>query len=158
MPMGFFGGREDLMALTAPGVNGERPIVNHVATYAGHPLAMCSGAAALEEMTAETYEYLHFLGDMLRSELTKLFNRLEVPMQVTGVGHLFCYHWSEVPVWDYETAKSRPDKMGPIGMKLFNKGYFARGRGIVTAAMKPRHIKGLVKTMEETLTELGFAH
>ncbi len=159
VPMGLFGGREELMALTAAGPNGERPIVNHVATYAGHPLAMAAGAAAMEALTDETYAYLRAMGDLIRTELRKLFARLEAPIQVTGDGHLFCYHWSEQEVWDWETANAaKNETVGVIGMSLFTKGYFARGRGIVTAAHKPRHIKGLVDAMEETLVELGLAH
>jgi len=158
IPFGFFGGREDLMALTAPGPSGERPIVNHVATYSGHPLAMVAGAAALEAMTPAVYKYIHSLGEMVRSEMRALFARMELPIKVTGVGHMFCYHWSEADVWDWQTsAAARADLSGKLGMALFNKGYFARGRGIVTAATKPAHVKGLITAMEGALVETGLA-
>ena len=158
MPMAFFGGREELMQLTAAGPDGERPVVNHVATYAAHPLAMVAGAAALEAMTDETYEYLHELGDLVRGELRSLFARLEVPMQVTGVGHLFCYHWSEREIRDWAGVNAaRADITGALGMAMLNRGYYARGRGIVSAAHKPSHVRGLVKAMEQCLLELDLA-
>ncbi len=158
IPFGFFGGREELMALTAPGPNGERPIVNHVATYAGHPLAMVAGEAALQSMTPTVYKYLHTLGEMMRSEMRALFARMEVPIKVTGVGHMFCYHWSEADVWDWQTASAaRADLTGKLGMAMLNKGYLARGRGIVTAAHKPAHIRAVIKAMEESLAETGLA-
>ncbi|MEE9285293.1 MAG: aminotransferase class III-fold pyridoxal phosphate-dependent enzyme [Dehalococcoidia bacterium] len=158
VPMAFFGGREELMALTAAGPDGQRPVVNHVATYAAHPLAMAAGAAALEAMTDETYAYLHQLGDLVRTELRSLFARLEVPMQVTGVGHLFCYHWSDREIRDWAGVNAaRTDITGALGMALLNKGYYTRGRGIVSAAHKPAHVRGLVKAMEQCLHELGLA-
>lgn len=78
-------------------------------------------------------------------------------MQVTGVGHLFCYHWSEREIRDWAGVNAaRADITGALGMAMLNRGYYARGRGIVSAAHKPSHVRGLVKAMEQCLLELDL--
>ena len=44
-----------------------------------------------------------------------------------------------------------------MGIAPLNKGFFARGRGIVTAAHRPRHVQSLVRAMERVPSECGLA-
>ncbi len=160
LPIGVFGGRAEIMDLLDPT---KTPTgyakVSHVATYGGHPLSMVSGLAYLQAMTPEVYARLHHLGDLVRSELRHLFARLEAPIQVTGVGHLFGFHWTVQDVTDYATASSSDrDTIHDICLAMISKGYFpsSGARCCVSAAMTERHIRGFVRAMEETLHELDL--
>ena len=160
LPIGVFGGRAeimDLLDLTKTSTGYAK--VSHVATYGGHPLSMVSGLAYLQAMTPEVYARLHHLGDLVRSELRHLFARLEAPIQVTGVGHLFGFHWTVQDVTDYATASSSDrDTIHDICLAMISKGYFpsSGARCCVSAAMTERHIRGFVRAMEETLHELDL--
>ncbi|MEE9284571.1 MAG: aspartate aminotransferase family protein [Dehalococcoidia bacterium] len=161
LPIGVFGGRAEIMDLVDPTKSSTGYAkVSHIATYGGHPLAMVSGLAYLQAMTPEVYARLHRLGDMVRSELRRLFARLEVPMQVTGVAHLFGFHWTQQEVTDYRSAASSDrDVIHDICLALISKGYFpsSGARCCVSAAMSERHIRGFVRAMEESLVELDLA-
>lgn len=160
LPIGVFGGREDIMDLVDPmkSPTGYAK-VSHVATYGGHPLTMVAGLAYLQQMTPKVYKRLHSLGDMVRGELRQLCARLEVPMQITGVGHLFSFHWNDRPVTNYKTASaSDRDIAHFICLALISKGYFpsSGARCCVSAAMEERHVHGFVQAMEESLHELDL--
>ncbi|MCH8195481.1 MAG: aspartate aminotransferase family protein [Chloroflexi bacterium] len=160
LPIGVFGGRAEIMDLLDPTKTSTGYAkVSHVATYGGHPLSMVSGLAYLQAMTPEVYARLHHLGDLVRSELRHLFARLEAPIQVTGVGHLFGFHWTVQDVTDYATASSSDrDTIHDICLAMISKGYFpsSGARCCVSAAMTERHIRGFVRAMEETLHELDL--
>lgn len=160
LPIGVFGGRAEIMDLLDPTKTSTGYAkVSHVATYGGHPLSMVSGLAYLQAMTPEVYARLHHLGDLIRSELRHLFARLEAPIQVTGVGHLFGFHWTVQDVTDYATASSSDrDTIHDICLAMISKGYFpsSGARCCVSAAMTERHIRGFVRAMEETLHELDL--
>ena len=160
LPIGVFGGRAEIMDLLDPTKTSTGYAkVSHVATYGGHPLSMVSGLAYLKAMTPEVYARLHHLGDLVRSELRHLFARLEAPIQVTGVGHLFGFHWTVQDVTDYKTASSSDrDTIHDICLAMISKGYFpsSGARCCVSAAMTERHIRGFVRAMEETLHELDL--
>ncbi len=161
MPIGVFGGRGDIMDLVDPTKSPTGYAkVSHVATYGGHPLSMVAGLAYLRQMTPAAYKRLHRLGDLARSELRRLYARLEVPMQVTGVGHLFSFHWTPQPVVDYQSAAASDRQIiHDICLAMIAKGYFpsSGARCCVSAAMEERHIHGFVQAMEESLEELDLA-
>ena len=160
MPIGVFGGRADIMDLLDPTKSDTGyATVSHVATYGGHPLSMVAGLAYLQAMTPEVYATLHRLGDQVRSQLRNLFTRLEVPMRVTGVAHLFGFHWTNQEVSDYRGAStSNREVIHDICVGLISKGYFPStgARCCVSAAMTERHVRGFVGAMGETLHELDL--
>jgi glutamate-1-semialdehyde 2,1-aminomutase len=110
-------------------------------------------------MTPQVYAKLHHLGDLVRSDLRQLFARLEVPMQVTGVAHLFSFHWTDRPVTDYRSAAaSNREIVHDICLAMIAKGYFpsSGARCCVSAARSERHVRGFVRAMEESLHELDL--
>ncbi len=156
LPIGCLGGRGDVMEVFDGGKG--RPWVNHGGTFAGHPLAMVAGAAQLRALTPDVYEGLHRRGDRLRSKLRALCSSLGAPVQITGVGQLFCYHATDRDVTGYESAaRSDLSTEMRINAILTREGIHQSqtSRGAVSVAMGDEHLDAYVAAMETTLHELA---
>ena len=66
LPVGAYGGREDVMAVTDPRADGALQIGG---TFTGNPLTMRAGAVALDLLDAAAIARINRLGDRLRAEL-----------------------------------------------------------------------------------------
>ncbi len=157
MPLAVFGGRADIMEIADLFARSDRPRVVQLATYGAHPVSLAAGYAAVRAMTPDVYAHLHRLGDRLRQGLIDLFSRLEAPMQVSGVGHLFGIYWTPDEVWDYRTASaSNHDVTTELSLSMINRGYFMshRARGCLSAAMTEEHVDGFIDAMEASLAEI----
>ena len=102
MPVGAFGGREDIMALYDPTSGG--PVLPHAGTFNANPMTMVAGEATINQLTPERYRRLNDLGEMLRAKLRAVFDELEVPAQVTGVASLFGIHFTSEDITDYRSV------------------------------------------------------
>ena len=102
MPVGAFGGREDIMALFDP-TDGPAAIP-HAGTFNANPMTMVAGEVTMSHLTPEVYRRLDRLGDMLRGKLRAVFDELEVPAQVTGVASLFAVHFTDEGIRDYRSV------------------------------------------------------
>jgi glutamate-1-semialdehyde 2,1-aminomutase len=109
LPVGAFGGREDVMAVTDPGRPGSIP---HKGTFNGNPATTAGGIAALELLTPDEYERLNALGDRLRDGVEAL------GLTATGVGSLLNVH-----------AAERQDL---LHLALLNEGLFVAPRGLMS--------------------------
>jgi glutamate-1-semialdehyde 2,1-aminomutase len=152
LPIGAVGGREDVMAVFDP--RGGRPRVGHGGTFNANPVTMAAGVATMEEMTPEAYRHLDALGERLRGGVTKLLKRLKRPGQVSGVGSLFCLHWTKTRLKDYRS--SRPaDRELPLRVfvGLLNEGVLLtqRGLGCCSLAMSDRDVDQLVEALARVL-------
>jgi glutamate-1-semialdehyde 2,1-aminomutase len=67
LPVGAYGGRADVMAVTDPRENGA---VELGGTFNANPLTMCAGLTALRLLDADAIARINRLGDMLRAALT----------------------------------------------------------------------------------------
>ena len=83
LPVGAYGGRENLMALVAP----EGPVYQ-AGTLSGNPLAMAAGAATLRELGPGIYERLEVAGGRLAHGLEAAARVAGVPARVARVGSL----------------------------------------------------------------------
>ena len=81
MPVGAFGGREDIMSLWNP--SGIGPTVQHAGTFNGNPMTAVAGIATLESLTEDIYENLNEKGEYLRKTLSILFKEIEAPITLS---------------------------------------------------------------------------
>jgi glutamate-1-semialdehyde-2,1-aminomutase len=107
-PIGAVGGRRDIMNVFGPGVpapvrEGEAPADESTSrpkririftgtTFAGNPLTMCAGVAALEEMRArqgEIYPHLEAQTDRLAAEVNAYLEREGIAAQIMNAGSMF---------------------------------------------------------------------
>ena len=88
MPLGVYGGREDVMALAVPGVKGGRWVGG--GTFSSHPLTMVAGLAVLEELQTKKDEYaqLNRMGDFFRKNLNEMLADMKAKLIGTGYGSI----------------------------------------------------------------------
>jgi glutamate-1-semialdehyde 2,1-aminomutase len=124
LPVGAFGGREDVMAAFDPAHT--RP-VHHSGTFAGNAATMSAGLAALQLLTPAEVGRINSLGEALRASLRDACNSLGVVAQVTGAGSLAAVHFTDQPVRDYRSALTADRaRAARLHLSLLNRGIFAR--------------------------------
>ncbi len=158
MPVGAFGGRDDIMSLWDPSDGGS--VVQHAGTFNGNPMTAVAGVATLESLTADKYEYLEHLGNMLRNKLRTLFAELEVPMSVTGVASLFALQFTPTEVIDYRTyATNNKEMLQTMFIGLLNEGFLMSNRcaGNVSTVHTEDDVDGFVLAVKNVLRRIGYA-
>lgn len=152
LPVGAFGGRADVMAAFDPRQGRGR--ISHGGTFNANPLTMAAGVATLEALTPERYRQLDALAERLRSGVTALLRRLKRPGQVSGVGSLFCLHWTKKKLSDYRSSRpADPGEPLRVFMGLLNQGVLLtqRGLGCCSAAMTEADADRFVAALERVL-------
>jgi glutamate-1-semialdehyde 2,1-aminomutase len=152
LPVGAFGGRADVMACYDP--RGGRGRINHGGTFNANPLTMAGGVATMERLTAEAYARLDALGERLRDGVTRLLRRLGRPGQITGVGSLFCLHWTRARLGDYRSSRpTDPEAPLRVFMGLLNEGVLLsqRGLGCCSLAMSDADVDRFVEALGRVL-------
>lgn len=158
MPVGAFGGRDDIMAMWDPSNGGAT--VQHAGTFNGNPMTAAAGIATLETLTPEKYVQLEKLGDLLRSELRALFAELEVPMGVTGIASLFALQFTSEEVVDYRTYTTNDmDMLQTMFIGLLNEGFLLSNRcgGSVSTVHTEDDVHGFVNAVGNVLKRAGYA-
>ncbi|MFX1367292.1 MAG: aspartate aminotransferase family protein, partial [Promethearchaeota archaeon] len=86
MPLGVYGGREDVMKLAESGAKGGRWVGG--GTFSSHPLSMVAGIATLKELRrrSDQYNSLSETGDRFRQKLNDAFDGLGTTILATGYG------------------------------------------------------------------------
>lgn len=128
-PVGAFGGKEEVMSLTAhqslefPTSKG--PKVPHAGTFNAHPITLAAGIATLNELTSEMYSKLDEAGEDIRRGLKKAMSDLGMRAQATGVGSLFDINFTERAIVDYRSSHSADHVLRRcFDLELLNQGVF----------------------------------
>jgi len=99
-PISALGGKAELMQLfsTTPG----RPAF-FADTFNGHPGMAAAALATIEKLRREpVHEHVFRLGERARTGLREVYDRLGVPVVVSGFGSVFVTYFLEGPVERYE--------------------------------------------------------
>lgn len=129
LPVGAFGGREDVMALTDPRREGA---IAHSGTFNGNPLTMAAGLAALELLPPPEIDRLNSLGDRLREGIGAIARELGLGAGATGLGSLLTVHLTDGPVESYrDSRRADPEAARLLHLALLNEGVFAARRGLM---------------------------
>jgi glutamate-1-semialdehyde 2,1-aminomutase len=141
LPVGAFGGREDVMALFDPRADGTIP---HGGTFNGNPLTMAAGIATLDEMTPERYAGLEGLAVELKDKLTEALGAYHPAASVTQAASLFNLHFDD------------PSTTRELHLALLNHGILltARGMGCLSAPMTSCEIDALVDAVQIGLAQI----
>jgi glutamate-1-semialdehyde 2,1-aminomutase len=102
LPVGAFGGREDLMGLLAPAGP-----VYQAGTLSGNPLATAAGLATLAGLDGAAYETLGRASRALQQLVADALTTAGVPHVIQTAGTLFSVFFREQPVATYEDAKAQ---------------------------------------------------
>ena len=120
LPVGAFGGREDVMALFDPA---KGPKVAQAGTFTGNPVTMAAGVAAMEKLTPDVIAQTEVLRDRLAEGIRDVVAEFDVPVQVTGMGPFYAMHFTDRPVQNFRDAASvDPDFKRQVFLGLLNEG------------------------------------
>ncbi len=152
LPVGAFGGRADIMAAYDPRRGAAR--ISHGGTFNANPVTMAAGIATLNALTPEAYVRLDALGERLRGGVSRLLGATRRRGQVSGVGSLFCLHWTSSPLTDYRSSRPK-DPQAPLRvfLALLNEGVLLtqRGMGACSLAMADEDIDRFVNALARVL-------
>jgi glutamate-1-semialdehyde 2,1-aminomutase len=152
LPVGAFGGRADIMAAYDPRKGGAR--IGHGGTFNANPMTMAAGVATMNAVTPEAYSRLEALGDRLRGGVSRLLQATRRRGQVSGIGSLFCLHWTSAPLSDYRSSRPKDAEMPlRVFMGLLNEGILLtqRGLGACSLAMTDEEIDRFVNALARVL-------
>jgi glutamate-1-semialdehyde 2,1-aminomutase len=85
LPVGAFGGRADIMAITD---SRRGPRLSHAGTFNGNPVTAMAGLATLNLLDDEAYARLEQLGAIFAEGLRAIVTDLSLPLTVNHVGSL----------------------------------------------------------------------
>jgi len=101
LPVGAYGGREDIMDLVAPAGP-----VYQAGTLAGNPLAVTAGLETLRVLRAgDAYARLEALGSRLERGILEIGVETGIRLQVNRVGSMLTVFFTPEPVTDFASAK-----------------------------------------------------
>jgi glutamate-1-semialdehyde 2,1-aminomutase len=144
LAFGCFGGRRDIMELFDP----RRPdALAHPGTFNNNTLTMAAGAAALSAtLSAESLERLNERGEHLRRSMLSLFETLDVPFTVTGLGSIMNIH-------PLAPAATFPVLRQLLFFELLGSGIYLAARGLIalSLAVTDEEIARLLRTLQACL-------
>ena len=156
LPVGAFGGREDIMSQFDPSADGG-PQVSHAGTFNGNPMTAAAGVATLKQLTDEVFAELERKGEYLRERLANIIARAEVPMSVTGATSLFAIQATPGPVRNYRTyAENDGEMLDYVFLGMLNRGYLLSSRcaGNISTAHTYDDLDGFAAAFEDVISAL----
>jgi len=122
-PIAAYGGRKDIMKLTA---EGKVPLGG---TFNSNVVAIAAARVALqllEENASTIYPALFHMGEHLQQGLNEVMRNLGVPAFAKGLGPVIQLWFSEAKIENYREAKrySRPDQFKKFWKEMLKRGVY----------------------------------
>jgi glutamate-1-semialdehyde 2,1-aminomutase len=108
----------------------------------------------MRHLTPEVYERMNRLGGMLRAKLQAVFDEMDVPAQVTGIGSFFGMHFTDAPVTDYRSMLDGDQQMTrALFTGLLNEGILLQQicAGSLSTLTTEAHVDGLVDAVRRVV-------
>ena len=151
MPVGAYGGREEIMKCVAP----VGPVYQ-AGTLSGNPIAMAAGLTQLKILDSdpEIYERIKEKGTMLFNGVRNIFEKYGINYRVNNVASLGSVFFSKEDVKDYASAKKSDTKKFADYFKYMLKNGFHMAPSqfeaiFVSDAHKEEHIKMYLQVLED---------
>jgi glutamate-1-semialdehyde 2,1-aminomutase len=120
LPVGAYGGREDLMSLVSPAGP-----VYQAGTLSGNPLAMTAGLWSLGGLSKRLYASLADRGAMLAEGLAEAARRAGVALQINGIGSVLTPFFAATPVRNYQSAlRANTTRYGTFFRAMLARGVY----------------------------------
>ena len=155
LPVGAFGGREDVMAMLAP----EGPVYQ-AGTLSGNPLAVAAGLAALELLAEDPpYERLDAIAARLVEGLSRAAARAGLPVTINREGSLFSLFATDGPVTDFAgAAQQRADTYAAFFHGMLRRGIALPPSAFEAWFLSDAHtgedVDGTLEAAERTFEEI----
>ncbi len=133
LPVGAFGGREEIMRLFDPGRPGA---LVQSGTFNANPVTIAAGIAGLQLLTADEIARINRLGDQLRTGLQALFDASPVPARVNGIGSLLTLLFTGAEIVNYRDAATADSELtAAFHLALLLEGVFSAPRGMMVTSL-----------------------
>ncbi|MHA2394478.1 MAG: aspartate aminotransferase family protein [Promethearchaeota archaeon] len=149
-PIAAICGRADIMRRSKTSKDGD---VFFAGTYNAHPISLAAAKATIGELEIpEIYRRLYRLGNMMRENLSKAAQEVEMIVQVKGFGSIFITYFTNIPITKYEDIPNR--ELDNIRIK-YRREMFENGIFMIPFRLKRNYIssshteKDVKKTVEE---------
>jgi glutamate-1-semialdehyde 2,1-aminomutase len=156
LPVGAFGGREDLMRRVAP----DGPVYQ-AGTLSGNPLAVAGGLATLRRLRAhpEAYDELERLGSRLEEGVLRVLEAGGYPLSWNRVGAMATLFFTPGPVTGWASASTQDrDAFGRYFHGMLDRGIYLPPSPFealfLSAAHTDADIDRTVAAVGEVLTEV----
>ncbi len=107
LPLGGFGGREEIMNTLSPSRLGWQEICFHAGTYNAHPLGLASGLKTLNILKEENpYPYLEKLSAQLFDGIIDLAEDADTDVYVSRTGSMGCVYFTDREVKTFRDSFS----------------------------------------------------
>ena len=136
LPVGAFGGREDLMTQVAP----EGPVYQ-AGTLSGNPIAMAAGCAMLDLVAQRGFtEAIEKRTEELCALVREACSQAKVAVQVNQIGSMWTLFFSADPVFDYASAKrSDAKRFAAVHRSLLDRGVYLPPSQFEAAFLSSEH-------------------
>ncbi|MDH3729709.1 MAG: aspartate aminotransferase family protein [Acidimicrobiia bacterium] len=159
-PVGAFGGRADVMAVTDP----RRPDgLMHAGTFNANPLTMAAGLLTLEMLTPEAVADINKRGNDLRDWINTTCTARGLPLVATGYGNLVQLHCSTTPPRSYRESSLLPkEPLKLLFFVLLENGVFAAPARLLMTLTTPMgdeeldKIKAALDSGFDALQQAGY--
>ncbi len=133
LPVGAFGGREEIMRLFDPGRPGA---MAQSGTFNANPVTIAAGIAGLQLLTAGEIERINRLGDQFRTGLQALFDASPVPARANGIGSLLTLIFTGREIVNYRDAATADlDLTAAFHLSMLNEGIFFAPRAMMATSL-----------------------
>jgi glutamate-1-semialdehyde 2,1-aminomutase len=136
LPVGCFGGREDVMNEVAP----SGPIYQ-AGTLSGNPLAMAAGCVMLDLVSQQGFtESIEKHTAELCSRLRESCAQASIPARINHVGSMWTLFFAESEVFDYPTAKqANAKRFAALHHALLERGVYLPPSQFESAFLSSEH-------------------
>ena len=154
LPVGAYGGKREIMEHVAP-----LGTIYQAGTLSGNPLAMTAGIETLSQLTEESYEHFNTLGDIIESELPKIFLKHGEKITINRAGSMIGFFLTEGPVVNFDDAnRSDLDLFASLFQELLKEGVYLppsqfEGMFLSTSHTK-EHIETTLKAFDNALSRI----
>jgi glutamate-1-semialdehyde 2,1-aminomutase len=155
LPVGAYGGREDLMRLVAP----SGPVYQ-AGTLSGNPLAMTAGLWSVKRLSKGLYKRLGELGAQLTDGIADAARRAGVAVQVNGIGSILTPFFTATPVRNYQSAlRADAARYGAFFKAMLARGIYPPPSQFeawfLSGAHTSRDVEKTIKAAREAMKEVA---
>jgi glutamate-1-semialdehyde 2,1-aminomutase len=153
LPIGAFGGREDIMRLYDP----REKKMYHSGTFNGNAISMAAGVATILAYEQTQVNYVNELGTTFKEKMEHITKKLGIHIEINGIGSLYNTVFTNKVVENYRDMAQSHERLNELlFMTLLTKGVFIAIRGMfcMSTAMKESDIDFAILKVEESLTEM----
>jgi len=159
LPVGAFGGREDIMNMVAP-----LGPVYQAGTLSGNPLAMSCGYTLLKELNEHPaiFEELEEKTAYLESGMRNVFDKYQLKVCLNRVGSMLSFHFDVDEVYNFDDAcAADAEYFKKVFHGMLKRGVYLAPSAFETLFISRTHSKELldktILALDETLQEIEGA-